>query len=257
MISLKSLKDDGRLVAVGDKHQAIYGFTGANSNALDLIAAECGAVRLGLATTYRCPKSVVAYAQSFVSHIRPADAAKEGTVEFISHDDVTKSKLGDVILCRFNASLVNLAYKFINAGVSAKVEGCDIGVGLESIVKKMGTVHDLDELLLRLEKFRTKYVAKYTKLERMSDVASINEQVDCINIIIRRVKYKGGRSVDSLLAEINRMFGSKLDSRYAILSSIHKAKGREWKTDYWQKLTKITLPAIGNWIKRIIYVTSR
>src|SRR5580765_4726016 len=49
------LKRGGRLIAVGDRHQAIYGFTGADADALDLIAKEHNCVNLPLTVSYRCP----------------------------------------------------------------------------------------------------------------------------------------------------------------------------------------------------------
>ena len=49
----------GRLVAVGDAHQAIYGFRGADSDSLAAIAREFRATSFPLSVTYRCPTSVV------------------------------------------------------------------------------------------------------------------------------------------------------------------------------------------------------
>jgi DNA helicase II / ATP-dependent DNA helicase PcrA len=57
------LAPKGRLIAVGDPSQAIYGFTGADSNALDLIQKEFKAKELPLSVTFRCPKNVVKEAQ--------------------------------------------------------------------------------------------------------------------------------------------------------------------------------------------------
>ena len=65
---------------VGDRHQAIYGFTGADSDSLDLIAAAVSAKQLPLTTTFRCPKAVVTYAQQYVNHIQAAETAPEGVV---------------------------------------------------------------------------------------------------------------------------------------------------------------------------------
>ena len=64
------LAPGGRVVAVGDRHQAIYGFAGADADSLDLIAADFNASRLPLTTTYRCPQAVVSFAQQWVSAYR-------------------------------------------------------------------------------------------------------------------------------------------------------------------------------------------
>lgn len=48
-----------RLVAVGDPLQSIYGFRGANSSAMDRIAARFSCTPLPLSVSYRCPQAIV------------------------------------------------------------------------------------------------------------------------------------------------------------------------------------------------------
>lgn len=52
-----------RLIAVGDPHQAIYGFRGADNDSLDILQSDFSAVRLPLSVSYRCSKAVVSEAQ--------------------------------------------------------------------------------------------------------------------------------------------------------------------------------------------------
>ena len=54
-----------RVVAVGDPHQAIYGFRGANADALDKIATQFACDTLPLSVSYRCSQAVVAEAQKY------------------------------------------------------------------------------------------------------------------------------------------------------------------------------------------------
>lgn len=56
-----------RIIAVGDPHQAIYGFRGANSNAMTSLAERFKAITLPLSVSYRCPKAVVREAQRFLN----------------------------------------------------------------------------------------------------------------------------------------------------------------------------------------------
>lgn len=56
-----------RLVAVGDSHQAIYGFRGTNSDAMSRIASRFAMQEYPLDVSYRCPKVVVAEAQRYLS----------------------------------------------------------------------------------------------------------------------------------------------------------------------------------------------
>lgn len=56
-----------RLIAVGDPHQAIYGFTGADNDSLDILQREHNAVRLPLSVSYRCSQAVVREAQKVLN----------------------------------------------------------------------------------------------------------------------------------------------------------------------------------------------
>lgn len=51
---------EGRLIAVGDPFQGIYGFRGADASAMELLASDFGCKRLPLSTCYRCSRSVIA-----------------------------------------------------------------------------------------------------------------------------------------------------------------------------------------------------
>lgn len=55
-----------RLVAVGDPHQAIYGFRGANADSMSRIARRFGCETYPLSVSYRCPKAVVREAQKYL-----------------------------------------------------------------------------------------------------------------------------------------------------------------------------------------------
>lgn len=84
-LALKMLKPGtGRLVAVGDPAQAIYGFTGADGNSMDLIKDALGSKELPLNLTYRCPKAVVALAQTWVPDIQAHDTNPQGAVRTVS-----------------------------------------------------------------------------------------------------------------------------------------------------------------------------
>lgn len=56
----------GRLIAVGDPHQAIYGFRGADANAMGALRDEFQMKEMPLSVSYRCSQSVVAEAQKFI-----------------------------------------------------------------------------------------------------------------------------------------------------------------------------------------------
>ena len=236
-LALRMLKEGGRLVAVGDRHQAIYGFTGADSKALDLIGDATNATKLPLTTTFRCPKSVVSYAQQWVNHIQAADSAPEGLVRSLGVSELyTEAKIGDAILCRFNAPLVEHVYKFIALGLPAKIEGREIGSGLVKLAKRWN-VKSLTTLLDRLEAYTEREVKKYTAKEQPAKVTAVEDKSNCLRVIIDRVMQKDpttNRPVDLVVAEIESIFADNNDTtKVVLLSSIHKSKGREWSKVIW------------------------
>ena len=64
---LKSILDSlGRLIAVGDPHQSIYGFRGADADAMTLLKSEFAMKELALSVSYRCSQAVVKEAQKYL-----------------------------------------------------------------------------------------------------------------------------------------------------------------------------------------------
>lgn len=59
-------KSPTRLCAVGDPHQAIYGFRGANSDSMSRIASRFSCKTYPLSVSYRCSKAVVKEAQRYL-----------------------------------------------------------------------------------------------------------------------------------------------------------------------------------------------
>jgi superfamily I DNA/RNA helicase len=229
------LAPGGRVVAVGDRAQAIYGFTGADSDSLDLIASDFNATRLPLTTTYRCPKAVVAFAQQWVNHIHAHESAPEGNVSAIEYDDLfSRNDLNanSAILCRLNKPLVSLAFNFIRRGIPCKVEGRDIGNGLIKLATKWKGAVTLHGLESRLQKWGDAQVTRALAQKKESLAQSISDQVDTLQVIIDDCRE---RRQDSVAAVVERIKGLFEDNIVGLLtlSSIHKSKGREWPTVYW------------------------
>jgi len=217
---------EGRLVAVGDPRQAIYGFTGASHDAIDLIRERWHAIELPLSICYRCARRIVERAQQLVPTIEPAPDAAEGCVETLSvRQAIKRLTANDAVLCRNNAPLVGLAYQLIAEGVPCRVLGRDIGTGLQALVTRL-RAGDLSALNRKLEAYRQREVAKYREREQEGKVAAINDRVDCIETIIDHLP-EGDLTLVGLADALDRMFSDDTQHRLT-LSTVHKAKGREW-----------------------------
>lgn len=236
LLSLRMLKKGGRLVAVGDRHQAIYGFTGADSDSLDLIARAVNAKQLPLTTTFRCPKAVVTYAQQWVNHIQAAETAPEGLVTVATSSELIKTaRPGDAVLCRFNAPLIKHVYQFIAAGIPAKVEGREIGNGLKTLARRW-KVRKLTTMLDKLETYLERETAKYVAKEQASKASAVEDKVNCLRVIIERVLKIDPDCTNPVVRvcqEIDAIFTEDGNAKVVLFSSIHKSKGREWEKVVW------------------------
>lgn len=62
----RMLTPAGRLIAVGDPHQSIYGFRGASSDAMTTLRDDFAMTELPLSVSYRCSQVVVKEAQKYL-----------------------------------------------------------------------------------------------------------------------------------------------------------------------------------------------
>jgi DNA helicase-2/ATP-dependent DNA helicase PcrA len=223
------LKPNGRLIAVGDPFQAIYGFTGADSESMNNIRTEFNAETLPLTVTYRCPKNIVKVANRWVNHIEAHESAPDGLVDACEIGDLTKiAGAQDVIICRNTKPLVELAYKLIRNSVACRVEGRSIGEGLIKLAGRWKTAKNVGELETRLEEWATKEIAKHKERGNDSRCQVVEDQAETLKVFI----YQCGDSdsLDILIGKIRELFGDTEAGKQQVLtlSTIHKAKGREW-----------------------------
>lgn len=227
----RMLKKGGRFVAVGDERQAIFGFTGADGDSLDLIQSTFEASTLALSVSWRCPKAVVRAAREFVSHIHAAPTAPEG-----EHLDVEYSEMlslvsiGDAVLCRYNKHIVDLCFKLIRAGKPAKIEGRAIGEGLAALAGRW-KVRGLDKLEDKLALWQDRETEKALAKGDEAKAERIEDQAATLRVLIERGREQGISTVDALKEMIRGMFDDVKEGdlpRLVVLSSVHRSKGLEW-----------------------------
>lgn len=239
----KILANGGRLIAVGDPAQAIYGFRGSDSESMAMIAKEFNAITLPLSITYRCPTSVVKYVQQWVSHIKAADTAEEGVVKNLGEKWDPKDLLAqDLIVCRKTAPLITTAFKLIRANVPVQVLGREIGQGLKNLIRKMNA-SNVDQLVTKLEAYAQREVEKALAKNDEQKVEQIGDTVGSLIYIIEGLK-EGYRTFEWLEKGIDYLFADKANA--VVMSTIHKAKGLEADRVFW--LGRSECPAM--WARR-------
>ncbi|MBS0016302.1 MAG: Hsp70 family protein [Arthrospira sp. SH-MAG29] len=223
-LALRARGQGGRILFVGDKHQAIYGFAGANCDSVDEIIKETRAKELPLSICYRCPTSHLNLAREIVPHIEPRPDAPEGTIGTIKLDKVTDLvEEGDLILSRTTAPLVELCIKLISKNIPARVRGRDIGTSITSIAQEISQISGFtySKLPTYLKDWEQQ---KLEKLQSNPDnegkIQSLRDR--CQSII---ACYEGFNcfSIEELCTRLERLFSD--EQRGVILSTIHRAKG--------------------------------
>lgn len=217
-----ALEPGGRLLAVGDRYQSLYGFRGANVDSIPNTIEKFDAQTFPLPITYRCPKAVVELAQLFVPDIQAAPWAEEGEVRTVTEAEaMCDVKEGDMILCRTNAPLVRPIYGLIRQGIKATIRGRDIGQGLIALVEKFEKKSlDLNDLLRRLANYKEREMTKLLAVEKNSQAQSVEDRVDTIWAVSEDTQ-----TPDKLKDKISEIFADTKPS--VVGSSIHRAKGLE------------------------------
>jgi hypothetical protein len=246
LIVFLSLNKGGRIVAVGDRHQAIFGFAGAETDALPNLIEKLEAAVMPLSVTYRCAQSIVREAQRVDRNI-PIEAradAPEGTVDTM---DVRKimdeAKAGDAVISRTNAELVRLFFMFAKNKIRCVMLGKDYGAmlahrikGWKNAARKEGIRFDGDELLARNRLWfaeRCKYLDPDGAGIKASQKERARDELETVNALCSDmdVSMESEKAVDEVLNRCYKMFSKDGAAKGAkdavVLSSTHKFKGDE------------------------------
>jgi len=221
-----ALTKGGRLLAVGDPRQAIYGFAGADADSFYRIQRTMEAVELPLSVCYRCPASHLDLARAIVPSIEDRPGCDAGVVEHWGDDWTSRVREGDLVLCRVTAPLLVACYELIADGVSAVVRGRDIGKGLVDLAKKVfadGGFASFGETITAWAEAECSEIRrKHGEDSAGARIDSLMDRVECLRVI----RTKGGAdNFLAYLAGIEELFSDKRAS--VTLSTVHRAKGLE------------------------------
>lgn len=214
----------GRFVAVGDPHQCIFGFAGADVESYNNLVAMPNTITLPLSVSYRCAQEVIKYAQGVVEHIQFSEFAEPGVVR---HDGkLSEVEDGDFVVCRTLRPLAAVCMKFLAERKKAYVKGADIGTNLINMLKrtKKPTIKGaVSALELELQHIKVKIVTRGLSEEEAMNTStyrSFREKIDVIEILAN-----GFTKTDELVASILEIFSD--DKKGICCSTVHKTKGLE------------------------------
>lgn len=217
-----------RVIAVGDSHQAIYGFSGSRPDSMARLKDALNATELPLSICYRCPTSHLKLAKSLVSQIEPRDGAGEGEVHVLDKDAIGRMvQKDDLILCRFTAPLVEQCLNLVIDGVPAYVRGRNIGLGLTRLVREAVKPKDWRFFRVKFGQYCQALIDQATSEMRLGERENIKDRslavMRCFDAL-----YIQGMAMEQFCDRIESLFS---DSKKGIcLSTVHRAKGLEADT---------------------------
>ena len=213
---------DGRITAIGDDRQELYGFRGANK-ALQKLTKRLNAKVMPLPVTYRCAHSIVAVANEFVPDLQAAPNAPAGYVHSTAWNQMVKlAGPGDFILSRSNAPLIELCMSFLSQGRRATIQGKDLAGNLISTIKR-SKAKTVDAFLVYLDKWEA--AEKRRMLSRKpvaGDTGAIEDKATCL-----RTLCEGSDTLAEVTKRIETLFADDDNTSRIVLSTTHKAKGLE------------------------------
>jgi superfamily I DNA/RNA helicase len=224
------------LIAVGDPAQAIYGFTGADSDSLEQIKRAFNCIEMPLTVSFRCPKAVVSFARQWADHIVAADTAIEGVVETKTLEEILAEPVllnsDAAVICRNTKPLIDLFFMLLRRKIPARIEGRDVGASLKKLATRWSSIKTINALEDKLADYLEKQRAKLLAKKQESRVQMLEDTVDAIIAICVQCRLEGLTRVDDVVQNIDAMFGDNVTG-ILTLTTIHKAKGREYCRVLW------------------------
>lgn len=240
-----AMKDKGRIIAIGDQSQSIYGFNGADSNGMDRLLHDLNATPLPLSISYRCPKTHVLEAQEIDPTIEASDNAIMGNVDEVDFPffiqfakELTREKVDTLGMGRKNVTIVRAALSLLSNRIPVTIKGRKFGETLSNIIKKIAYTDggnlrkgfSFDEFDVWLSKWHGKEMEALEKRNaRESAKIMLNDKQECLNLLWYSFfdEYEMG-TVDNFMEFIEDFFSQ--ENGQIVLSTVHRAKGLEANT---------------------------
>lgn len=213
----------GRLIAVGDKKQSIYGFRGSAPDSFDKISQMPNTIVLPLSISYRCAKNIVKEARNVYPDIEEYEHNPDGEVRIGQIEDIRE---GDMVLCRNVRPLIEVFFKLIEMDKKAYVVGREMEKGLRNMLKGINSDAD-SEVSLRILQENMDIFEKSLRSRGISNPKSHPRMISQIEKHeILKLLFSRFGTVSQVETFIETVFDDN-DRSGVRLMTIHKSKGLE------------------------------
>lgn len=216
-------KQKAPVIFVGDSYQQIYEWRGAK----DAMSLFDGA-ETSLTKSFRFGKNIAAVANAILDHMGSAEQITGGS----SDDglvDYTTAYPQDVnaVLCRTNAGAITAAITYLEANPTRRIN-LELNATPESIL----------ELVDEIEKFSYGLKSNHPVLRNFENIKELETYCekfsvdDRISGIFRLYKQYGLTYLTNLFNQVGNVSKSEVLAGALTITTVHKAKGREWDNVY-------------------------
>jgi superfamily I DNA/RNA helicase len=212
-----------RVIAVGDRHQAIYGFRGASHNSMEELKFKFNMKELPLSISYRCSQLVTAAAQEFCPEIRSREGAPDGAI-FWNDIDPQRPQLWAqyMIVSRTNAPLFKEILAHVRAKAPCRVLSSFLD-SFQSFIRGFKATYTSD-LMVKLDRWFEKEREACLLKGKRGKLHALYDKYETVKLLCGEFKLSS-----DMLAMVKGLGES---TRGPIFATIHKAKGLEHEHVY-------------------------
>ena len=241
--ALMRQNEEMRVIAVGDDDQNIYGFRGSDSKYMQSLVSQKGAKLYEMTDNYRSAKAIVDCANRFVQRIpgrmkhatiqsATGEEGKVMTLKSLQNAEI-KVKGGTAILTRTNEETMQVAYELEQRGLHVTV--------IQSMDNdfRFGNLAEVRYFIKQIGKDDEVTISKDKWQEAKKRTLKTYASSTCLDVMrhffadfeaINRVYYRSDLREFIIESDIEDFIAS--DGKSVFVSTIHKAKGREFDTVY-------------------------
>ena len=240
--ALMQKNEEMRVIAVGDDDQNIYAFRGSDARYMQSLISQNSAKLYEMTDNYRSAKAVVDCANRFVQHIpgrmkhtaSHSATGEEGKVKTLRSllESETIIQGSTAILTRTNEETMQVAYELEQRGLHATVAqsmgGFRFGnlAEIRYFLKQLGRDDEISIAKERWEEAKRRTLHSYSSSVCLSVIQHFFSDFEATH----RVYYRS--DLREYIFESNIEDFVAADAQSVFVSTIHKAKGREFDTVY-------------------------